>query len=151
MIIYRIAALAALALSFVLAGCGGREAHPIATTNLGDATMDCGAIDREIAANNENIRATLHEKHTGQAKNAALGAAGIVFFPAWFFMDPKSPERKELDAYRTRNQVLASLAAQKKCQVRQGVQVEEQPPQKTAKTRHAKAGPAAPKSASAAK
>jgi len=127
----KITAAAAMAVNvFALAGCGGREAHPIATTNLGDASMDCASINREIAANNENIRATLHEKHTGQAKNAALGVGGIIFFPAWFFMDPKSPEKKEINAYQTRNKVLADLGRQKKCHVQQTLQISSSPAQK---------------------
>jgi len=42
----------------------------------------------------------------GARNGYALGAAGVFFFPAWFFLDPKSPEKVEIDALRNRNKVL---------------------------------------------
>ena len=40
-----------------------------------------------------------------------------MFFPALFFIDPKSPERVEIDALRNRNNVLVDLAKSKKCRI----------------------------------
>jgi hypothetical protein len=39
----------------------------------------------------------------------------VIFFPALFFMDPKSPEKVEIDALRNRNRVLEDIARTKRC------------------------------------
>ncbi|PRD40442.1 hypothetical protein C5748_26955 [Phyllobacterium phragmitis] len=102
-------------LGLILAGCGGREAHPVAITNPTDSAFDCAGISREFAANERQILTTLKERTQAQGKNIALGAAGVFFFPAFFFMDPKSPEKVEIDALRNRNKVLEDIARSKKC------------------------------------
>ncbi len=106
----------AVGLSLALAGCGGREAKPISATNPSDSVFDCAGISREYAANERQILATLKERSQAQGKNMILGATGaILFFPALFFMDPKSPEKVEIDALRNRNGVLEDIARNKKC------------------------------------
>lgn len=109
--------MALMVMMNMLSGCGGREARPVAVTNINDNRLDCASIEREIIANNDNIKTTMKEKSNGQLKNAALGVGGLIIWPAWFFMDPKSPEKKEIDAYQNRNKVLVSLAKQKKCRI----------------------------------
>ncbi|WP_162944018.1 MULTISPECIES: hypothetical protein [unclassified Rhizobium] len=102
--------------ALVLSGCGGREAHPIASTNAGDSGADCSGISREFAANERQILTTVKERSQAQGKNVILGATGVLlFWPALFFMDPKSPEKIEIDALRNRNQVLTDLARSRKC------------------------------------
>ncbi len=106
----------ALSMSLAVAGCGGREAKPISATNPNDSLFDCAGISREYAANEREILATLKERSKAQDKNIILGATGaILFFPALFFMDPKSPEKVEIDALRNRNGVLEDIARNKKC------------------------------------
>lgn len=104
-----------LGLTIALAGCGGREAKPVAITNPTDSAFDCAGISREFAANERQIMATLKERTQAQGKNIVLGAAGVFFLPALFFMDPKSPEKVEIDALRNRNKVLEEIARTKKC------------------------------------
>lgn len=107
---------AVVGLGIILAGCGGREAKPIAATNPTDSAFDCAGISREYAANERQILATLKERSQAQGKNIILGATGaLIFFPALFFMDPKSPEKVEIDALRNRNKVLEEIARTKKC------------------------------------
>lgn len=104
------------AASFLVAGCGGREARPIPATNIGDVSLDCAAVAREFGANERQIVATVREKDGANAKNALLGVTGVVlFWPALFFMDPKSPEKVEIDALRNRNGVLEDIARTKQC------------------------------------
>ncbi|TCR78705.1 hypothetical protein [Rhizobium sp. BK376] len=111
-----LAITAFLCSSIILSSCGGREAHPIASTSVGDGGMDCGGITREFAANERQIIATVKERSQAQGKNVILGATGVLlFWPALFFMDPKSPEKIEIDALRNRNQVLTDLARSRKC------------------------------------
>ncbi|MBM7329373.1 hypothetical protein JS562_40910 [Agrobacterium sp. S2] len=102
-------------ITVILAGCGGREAKPVAITNPTDSAFDCAGISREFAANERQIMATLKERTQAQGKNIVLGAAGVFFLPALFFMDPKSPEKVEIDALRNRNKVLEDIARTKKC------------------------------------
>ena len=103
-------------LAIVLAGCGGREAKPIAATNPADSGFDCAGISREFAANERQILATLKERTQAQGKNIILGATGaLIFFPTLFFMDPKSPEKVEIEALRNRNKVLEEIARAKRC------------------------------------
>ncbi|MGE6785891.1 hypothetical protein ACQKGL_25545 [Ensifer adhaerens] len=110
------ATAAVVGLGIVLAGCGGREAKPVLATNPTDSAFDCAGISREFAANERQILATLKERSQAQGKNIILGATGVIlFFPALFFMDPKSPEKVEIDALRNRNKVLEDIARTKKC------------------------------------
>lgn len=105
-----------LALSISLAGCAGREARPVASTNPTDSAFDCAGITREFEANERQITSTVKERSDAQGKNIVLGATGVLlFWPALFFMDPKSPERVEIDALRNRNNVLTSIAKSKGC------------------------------------
>lgn len=107
-----------LGTSIALAGCGGREAKPISITNPTDSAFDCAGVAREHAANERQIVATVKERSQAQGKNIILGATGaILFFPALFFMDPKSPEKVEIDALRNRNKVLEDIARTKQCSV----------------------------------
>ena len=105
-----------LSASLALSGCGGREAHPIAATSVSDHTLDCAAISREFEANERQIQSTVKERSQAEGKNVILGATGVLlFWPALFFMDPKSPEKLEINALRNRNNVLAELAQSKRC------------------------------------
>lgn len=110
-----VTAAAVVALSTILTACGGREAKPIAITNPTDSAFDCAGISREFSANERQIVATLKERTRAQGKNIILGASGVFFFPALFFMDPKSPEKVEIDALRNRNKVLEEIARSKRC------------------------------------
>lgn len=115
----KIIAASILICATLLTGCGGRAANPINVTNPSDSVMDCAGIAREFAANERQTQSTIKERVGAQGKNVFLGAAGVLFFPAWFFMDPKSPERVEIDALRNRNNVLQDMARNKKCPVMQ--------------------------------
>ncbi|MCZ7479603.1 hypothetical protein [Rhizobium rhizogenes] len=107
---------ALVATAIVVSGCGGRAANPVASTNSTDSAFDCAGIKREFEANERQVLATVKERADAQGKNVILGATGVLlFFPALFFMDPKSPEKLEIDALRNRNRVLAEIAKSKKC------------------------------------
>lgn len=112
----RLPIAALLCCAVVLSSCGGREAHPVAATNVADSGMDCGGISREFEANERQILSTVKERSQAQGKNVILGATGVLlFWPALFFMDPKSPEKIEIDALRNRNQVLSEFGRSRKC------------------------------------
>jgi hypothetical protein len=99
-----------------VSACAGREPHPIATTNATDSQFDCAGITREFEANERSVIAINKEKSGADAKNIAFGVTGVVlFWPAFFLMDPKSPERVEIEALRNRNHVLTDIARTKGC------------------------------------
>ncbi|MES5045758.1 hypothetical protein ABVB72_10815 [Rhizobium nepotum] len=111
---------ALVAAAIAVSGCGGRAAHPVASTNPADSAFDCAGIKREFEANERQVLATVKERSDAQGKNVVLGTTGVLlFWPALFFMDPKSPEKLEIDALRNRNQVLGEIAKSKKCPVPQ--------------------------------
>ncbi len=106
----------AVAAGMLVAGCGGREPHPVASIRSADGTLDCAAVSREYAANERQIVSTVKERGEAEGKNIILGATGVLlFWPALFFMDPKSPEKVEIDALRNRNLVLEDIARRKGC------------------------------------
>ncbi|WP_375615180.1 MULTISPECIES: hypothetical protein [unclassified Bartonella] len=107
--------IAVLAVS--LTACGGRLEKNIATTTLHDGSMSCTDIQREFFANKRQINDTIRERSTARNKNVALAAAGVVFLPALFFMDPKSSESNEISALNNRNAVLSDLARIKRCKI----------------------------------
>jgi hypothetical protein len=73
------------------------------------------AVELRLFANERSVIAINREKSGANAKNLALGVTGVVFWPALFLMDPKSPERVEIDALRNRNLVLTDIARTKNC------------------------------------
>ncbi len=105
-------------LVLVLTACAGRDPKPVAVTNMGDSSLDCASISREFEANERQIVSTGEERSNAQGKNVFLTVTGVVlFWPALFFIDPKSPERVEIEALRNRNKVLTDLAKTKKCRL----------------------------------
>ncbi|CAN7613441.1 hypothetical protein LJR231_004610 [Phyllobacterium sp. LjRoot231] len=99
-----------------VSACAGREPHPIAATNATDSQFDCAGLSREFAANERSVIAINKEKSGADAKNIAFGVTGVIlFWPALFLMDPKSPERVEIDALRNRNLVVTDIARTKGC------------------------------------
>ena len=107
-------------LSLLLASCAGRDPRPIAVTNATDSSLDCASITREFNANEDQIISTTKERNAAIGKNVVFAATGVLLFaPALFFIDPKSPERVEIDALRSRNKVLTDLARTKRCPVPQ--------------------------------
>ncbi|CAG5006809.1 hypothetical protein DYBT9275_03901 [Dyadobacter sp. CECT 9275] len=96
--------------------CGGRAANPVMTTQYGDQKKSCRALESEMIGVQQEI-SHLVPKTDKTGKNVALGVAGaFVLFP-WFFMDFSHAEEEEVNAYRQRYNNLASLAADKGCDI----------------------------------
>jgi hypothetical protein len=70
-------------------------------------------IRAEIEANNVQAQKLADENHAKIAQNVAAGVVGVVVWPVWFAMDAKGAAATEMDALATRQQYLASLAAQR--------------------------------------
>ena len=112
-------AVKARLISFVLsgllvAGCAGRQAHPVALDQQGDNQRSCASIELEMSQIQTAVQRLIPESDK-LGKNVALGIAGsFVFFP-WLFMDLTESERVEINAYQQRYNKLMILATQKKC------------------------------------
>ena len=107
--------LPAIAVGFALTACAGRDPHPVAVVQPQDTQSDCAMIRAEIEANNAQAEKLADENHAKIAQNVAAGVVGVVVWPVWFAMDAKGAAGTEMDALKSRQQYLASLAAQR-CQ-----------------------------------
>jgi hypothetical protein len=96
-----------------LAACAGRDPHPVATVQPQDAQSDCAMIRTEIEANNAQAEKLAEENHAKIAQNVAAGVVGVVIWPVWFAMDAKGAAGTEMDALKSRQQYLVSLARQR--------------------------------------
>ena len=103
-------------LCLALAACAGREPNPVATVNPSDSLMTCYQIQAEISANNLKIQDLAREHGWKVAQNVAAGVAGLVIWPLWFGMDWQGAAGIEGRALQQRQQYLAGLATQKRCQ-----------------------------------
>lgn len=104
----------ACVISVLLAGCGGRNANPVAVEQMGDKQKNCEVLRAEMSGIEAQVAALIPESQkTG--KNVALGTAGIFLIVPFFFMDLGHAEQAEIDAYRKRYTHLQMIAAEKKC------------------------------------
>ena len=99
-----------------LTGCAGREAHPVAVTQVQDATMSCDAIIAEGAANQQQARHLAGQADAHNATNVAVGVIGaVLFWPALFALDLTDYEKQEIAALQARDSYLGTLAVQHGC------------------------------------
>ena len=70
-------------------------------------------IRAEIEANNVQAEKLADENHAKIAQNVAAGVVGVVIWPVWFAMDAKAAAGTEMDALKSRQQYLATLAEQR--------------------------------------
>jgi hypothetical protein len=97
--------LIAAAFACVLsAACAGCDPYP-------DPPSDCATIRVQIEANNEQAEKLAEQNHAKIAQNVAAGV--VVVWPDSFAMDARSAAGAEMDALKTRQQYLASLAEQR--------------------------------------
>ena len=100
-------------ISATLAGCAGRQAHPVPIRQYGDENRSCAALESELRFIEQEIsRLVPQTDKTG--KNVGLGIAGALFLVPWFFMDLSQAEQIEIDAFRQRYNYLVGLTADKK-------------------------------------
>lgn len=107
--------IAAISLAMQMSfACAGRDAHPIATTQLQDNTASCTAIQAEADANTLRISQLSHEEGWKVAQNVGAGIVGLFTFGiGWVGMDFKDAAGTERQAIESRNQYLAQLSVEK--------------------------------------
>ncbi len=105
-----------LSSSLTVSACGGRAANPVMAAQYGDQRKSCRALETEMIGIQQEI-ARLIPDTDKSGKNVALGVAGALVLIPWFFMDFGHAEEEEVNAYRQRYNNLASIAADKRCDV----------------------------------
>ncbi|MGH7060777.1 MAG: hypothetical protein ACREFH_10345 [Stellaceae bacterium] len=105
----------AMGLAAALAGCAGRAPQPVAVVQSQDPSLDCTAIAAEVKAGDARIQELGSEEGAKAAQNVAAGVAGLFIWPLWFAMDFQGAASTETTALQSRQEYLATLAAQKRC------------------------------------
>lgn len=100
----------------LLSACGGRTANPVMAQQYGDQKKSCTALETEMVGIQQEI-ARLMPETDKTGKNVALGVTGFFFLVPLFFMDFSHAEEEEVNAYRQRYNNLASIAADKGCEM----------------------------------
>ena len=101
--------------SVFLTGCAGREANPVQMYYPGDENRSCQALLTEMSQIQTDMTKLKTETDDKETSNVLLALCGILFFPAWFFIDMKDAEKIEYDAFSRRYSRLLILAAEKNC------------------------------------
>src|SRR6516165_5882613 len=104
---------ATTATTLMVTACAGRAPAPVQTVQMKDNTMDCTAINAEIAANTAHQGELGSEKGGKVAQNVAAGVAGLIIWPLWFAMDFQGAADTESRALDARDQYLSTLALQR--------------------------------------
>jgi len=111
---HRQVVVTAVVLALIVAGCAGRDAHPVPVLQPGDQDRSCSGIERELDfIEGEIWRLVPQTEKT--TKNLALGVAGFFLVIPWFYMDLSKAEQVEIEAYRQRYNRLLNLASDKNC------------------------------------
>ena len=105
-----------LAFTVFFAGCAGRDAYPVASYIPGDEKKSCLVLKAEMAQIEADIANKL-PKSDKTGGNIILGAAGVIIWPLWLFMDLKGADKIEVEAMQRRYKSLAIFAADKGCVV----------------------------------
>jgi hypothetical protein len=103
----------ALAAAAMLTACAGRAPAPVQTVQLKDTTMDCPAINAEVAANTARESELASEKGSKAAQNVIAGVAGVFVPVLWLAMDFQGTADTEIRALEARDQYLSTLAVQR--------------------------------------
>jgi hypothetical protein len=99
-----------------VAGCAGREAHPVAVMQDYDKNMACEQIRAEIRANEVKAQQLAGEGESARTANVVVGTVGVLlFWPALFALNLSDAERQEMTALSERNTHLATLADMHGC------------------------------------
>jgi hypothetical protein len=98
-----------LVVFLLLAGCGGRAAHPVAVNNAYDDRLTCDHLHAERGVNDSKLADLTKERKDANGNN--VGTA-LLEGPLW--LDLSGAERTEADALVKRNAVLDGLIA-KRC------------------------------------
>jgi hypothetical protein len=91
----------------LLAGCGGRAAHPVAINNDYDDRLTCDHLRAEREVNDSKLADLTKERKNGNNNNVGMAVLDPLF------LDLSGAERKEAEALTKRNAVLDGMIANK--------------------------------------
>ncbi len=99
----------------IIGGCGGRAAHPIMISQVGDKEKSCESLKVEMSQQQQQM-SRLMPKTKKAVGNTLLGGFGVIFPFVWLAMDFNDSEQVEFNAHCQRYKHLSSIAAGKKCE-----------------------------------
>jgi len=111
-----------LCITTFLAGCGGREAHPIEAYIPGDENRSCRGLSVEISQLDHDMD-ILRPKTDKFAYNAICFVGGVLIIVPFFFMDLKNAEKVEYAAVQRRYNRLRALAVERNCDLLSGTEI----------------------------
>ncbi len=99
--------------ALVLAGCGARQALPVAEQSPLDDRLSCGHLQGELAANEARL-VELRDESERRGRDSfgmilAAGATGLLF------LDDGSTQRSETEALGRRNERLRAMIGGRPC------------------------------------
>jgi len=102
--------------ALAVAGCAGREAHPVAIMQDYDKALTCDQIRAEIHANETKAQELAGEGESARTANVVVGTVGVLlFWPALFALNLSDAERQEMTALSERNTHLTTMADMHGC------------------------------------
>lgn len=104
-----------LILAMSLIGCAGRNPQLELISKPNDDRLSCRQIKNEQTALLNKMQIATSGKSDSNVHNVVAGAAGLIFIPAWFFLDLKGADAKELRSQQARYNQLISMAQIKDC------------------------------------
>ena len=102
--------------ALAVAGCAGREAHPVAIMQDYDKELTCNQIRAEIKSNEQKAQQLAGEGESARTANVVVGTVGVLlFWPALFALNLSDAERQEMTALSERNTHLTTMADMHGC------------------------------------
>jgi outer membrane murein-binding lipoprotein Lpp len=99
-----------LVAGILVAGCSSRQAYPIPAYVAGDETLTCSELKAEMAQIEADIQARTPDANKGLG-DVLLAVDGVIRL----FIDPKNPDKIELEAFQQRLNNLNSIALRNGC------------------------------------
>ena len=97
--------------TILLAGCGGRVAIPVQTSQSSDSVLTCSHISAEM----KSIQQYIAELTQADSDKAGHNV-GTLLLIGPFWLDATDTEKKEILTIHARNKRLAELGEAKNCQ-----------------------------------
>jgi hypothetical protein len=101
-----------------LAGCGGRVANPIKTSNVLDDKLSCSHLAAEHDVNFLRALELAGERKSASANNLGM----LVLSP--FLLNLNDSERKEIIALSERNKYIEEIAMRRSCPITSGSKID---------------------------
>lgn len=99
-------------------GCAARNVTPMPMVQAGDETLDCAALARQIAANEEAAARFLHQDKKVEQANTARNVGSVIPGVGLFLVlstDLSNEEQIKARALIDRDEQLHFLAKRKQC------------------------------------